>query len=55
MASPGDAEGITASMGELSVEAAPSSGENEIAQYDACLYIPDKGATMCYRSHALFA
>jgi len=33
MASPGDAEGVTTSMGELSVEAAPSSGGNEIAQY----------------------
>lgn len=35
MASPGDAEGVTASMGELSVQAVPSSGENEITQYGA--------------------
>jgi hypothetical protein len=43
MASPGDAEGITISMGELSVEAATSSGENEIAQYDACLLSLTRG------------
>jgi len=33
MAGPGDVEGVTASMGELRVEAAPSSSETEIAQH----------------------
>ncbi|CAL4900417.1 unnamed protein product [Urochloa decumbens] len=33
MASPGDAEGVTASMEELSVEAAPSSSGTEISQH----------------------
>jgi hypothetical protein len=33
MASPGDAEGVTTSMGELSVEAEPSSNGTEIAQH----------------------
>jgi len=36
MAGPGDVEGVTASMGELRVEAAPSSSETEIAQHGAC-------------------
>jgi len=33
MAGHGDAEGVTTSMGELSVETAPSSSGTEIAQY----------------------
>ncbi|KAF8647017.1 hypothetical protein HU200_065532 [Digitaria exilis] len=33
MASPGDSEGVTTSMGKLSVEAAPSSSGTEIAQH----------------------
>jgi hypothetical protein len=35
MASPGDAEGVTSSMGELSLEAAPSSIEAQVPQHRA--------------------